>query len=113
MPSDLERGPVAAPLPEGTVTVLFTDLVESTQLNQQLGDDAANAVRRELEQAALDLIERQRGVVVKGLGDGLMVAFQSARRAVACAREIQIAVRRSQPRTRFATGRHAHRTAHG
>jgi class 3 adenylate cyclase/tetratricopeptide (TPR) repeat protein len=90
--SDVERGPLAAPLPEGTVTVLFTDLVESTQLNQQLGDDAANAVRRELEQVALELIERQRGVVVKGLGDGLMVAFQSARRAVACAREIQIAV---------------------
>ena len=26
-------------LPEGTVTVLFTDLVDSTQLNQQLGDE--------------------------------------------------------------------------
>ena len=41
---------------------------------------------------ALELIERHHGVVVKGLGDGLMVAFQSARRAVACAREIQLAV---------------------
>jgi class 3 adenylate cyclase/tetratricopeptide (TPR) repeat protein len=91
--SDLTSGSQAAtPLPEGTVTVLFTDLVESTQLNQQHGDEIANAIRREVEQSALELIERHRGVVVKGLGDGLMVAFQSARRAVACARDIQIAV---------------------
>ena len=83
---------MATPLPEGTVTVLFTDLVESTQLNQQFGDETANAIRREVEQSALGLIERHRGVVVKGLGDGLMVAFQSARRAVASAREIQVAV---------------------
>ena len=81
-----------ATLPEGTVTVLFTDLVESTQLNQQHGDEIANAIRREVEERALELIRGQRGVVVKGLGDGLMVAFQSARRAVACAREIQLAV---------------------
>ncbi|MDQ1510470.1 MAG: hypothetical protein QOG50_2314, partial [Actinomycetota bacterium] len=47
MPSDPASGPAAgAPLPEGTVTVLFTDLVESTQLNQQLGDETANVVRR-------------------------------------------------------------------
>ena len=32
-------------LPEGTVTVLFTDLVGSTLLNQQLGDVAAGAPR--------------------------------------------------------------------
>ena len=31
-------------LPEDTVTVLFTDLVGSTQLNQQLGDEAAGAL---------------------------------------------------------------------
>ena len=95
MCADLTRDPGAGTaLPEGTVTVLFTDLVESTQLNQQHGDEVANAIRRAVENCALELIERHRGVVVKGLGDGLMVAFQSARRAVACAREIQLAVAR-------------------
>ena len=92
MQGNLEQNVAAAPLPEGTVTVLFTDLVESTQLNQQHGDEIANAIRREVEQRTLELIQGQRGIVVKGLGDGLMVAFQSARRAVACAREIQLAV---------------------
>jgi len=89
---NLEQTAAMAPLPEGTVTVLFTDLVESTQLNQQHGDETANAIRREVEERTLELIQGQRGVVVKGLGDGLMVAFQSARRAVACAREIQLAI---------------------
>jgi class 3 adenylate cyclase/tetratricopeptide (TPR) repeat protein len=76
-------------LPEGTVTVLFTDLVGSTQLNQTLGDEAANAVERLVESFVLAQVEKHRGVVVKDTGDGLMAAFQSARRAVACAQEIQ------------------------
>jgi hypothetical protein len=33
-------------LPEGTVTVLSTDLVGSTLLNQRLGDEAATALER-------------------------------------------------------------------
>ncbi len=81
-------------LPEGTVTVLFTDLVGSTRLNQQLGDEAANALERELERAALEQVEQHRGVVVKDTGDGLMAAFPSARRAVSCARKIQQGVAR-------------------
>jgi class 3 adenylate cyclase len=100
--STLEPGPAPSvgSLPEGTVTMLFTDLVASTQLNQSLGDDASNAVRQEIEQVAMASIERHGGVVVKGLGDGLMVAFQSARRAVACARDVQSGLRernREQP----------------
>ena len=84
----------APPLPEGTVTVLSTDLVGSTLLNQRLGDEAATAVERELAALAQEQIDKQRGVVVKDTGDGLMVAFQSARRAVACAQEIQRAIAR-------------------
>ncbi len=84
----------AQSLPEGTVTVLFTDLVGSTGLNQRLGDEAANAIEREVERAALEQVEKNRGVLVKDTGDGLMAVFQSARRAVSCAREIQRAVGR-------------------
>ena len=69
-------------LPEGTVTVLSTDLVGSTALNQRLGDEAATSIEREIEELALLQIEKQRGIVVKETGDGLMVAFGSAKRAV-------------------------------
>ncbi len=87
-------GAVTTQLPEGTVTILFTDLVDSTQLNQTLGDVEARELQRELESTTHELVQAHKGIVVKGLGDGLMVAFQSARRAVACAQEIQIGMKR-------------------
>src|SRR5262245_23635905 len=82
------------PLPEGTVTVLSTDLVGSALLNQRLGDEAATTLEREIAGLAQAQVEKQRGVVITSAGDGLMVAFQSARRAVACAQEIQRAIAR-------------------
>ena len=77
-------------IPEGTVTVLFTDLVESTRLNQSMGDDAARAIGSQVEQMARRVVAANRGVLIKEMGDGLMAAFASARRAVAAAREIQV-----------------------
>lgn len=91
-----------AALPEGTVTVLSTDVVGSTLLNQRLGDEVATGIERELAGLVLEQVEKQRGVVIKDTGDGLMVAFQSARRAVICAQEIQRAIarrNRSRPET--------------
>jgi predicted ATPase/class 3 adenylate cyclase len=82
------------PLPEGTVTLLSTDLVGSTLINQRLGDEAATSLEREIADLAQTQVEKQRGVVITSAGDGLMVAFQSARRAVACAQEIQRGIAR-------------------
>jgi len=64
MPSD------TVAFPEGTVTVLSSDLVGSTLLNQRLGDTAATAVERELAALAQEQVDRQRGVVLKDTGDG-------------------------------------------
>lgn len=85
---------MADDIPEGTVTVLFTDLVESTQLNQSLGDEGAREVGRRVEEMARGVVADHRGVLIKEMGDGLMAAFASARRAVAAAREIQVQMRR-------------------
>jgi class 3 adenylate cyclase len=81
-------------IPEGTVTILSTDLVGSTALNQRLADRDAAAIEREVEALAIEQVGKQNGIVFKDTGDGLMVAFQSARRAVACAQEIQRALAR-------------------
>jgi hypothetical protein len=81
-------------LPEGTVTVLFTDLVESTRLNQTVGDDAAREISRQIEDLARRQVDAHRGVLIKEMGDGLMAAFASARRAVAAGQEIQADMRR-------------------
>src|SRR5207244_3133976 len=90
-----------------TVTLLATDLVGSTLINQRLGDEAATTLEREIADLAQVQVEKQRGVVITSAGDGLMVAFQSARRAVACAQEIQRGIARlnrglpGAARTRF------------
>lgn len=76
-------------IPEGTVTVLFTDLVDSTRLNQRLGDESARRIGRQIEELARAAVTAHRGVIIKEMGDGLMAAFASARRAVASARDMQ------------------------
>ena len=52
-------------IPEGTVTVLCTERVESTRLNQSLGDDAAREVGREVEEMAREVVAGNRGVRIK------------------------------------------------
>ena len=74
------------------VTVLFTDVVGSTELLTRLGDDPADALRRSHFATLRAAIAEHRGREVKSLGDGLMVAFASARDAVACAAAMQRAV---------------------
>ena len=57
------------------LTVLFTDIVGSTQLLTALGDDAADQVRRTHFALLRRAVADHRGREIKGLGDGLMVAF--------------------------------------
>ncbi|OGO53269.1 MAG: hypothetical protein A2148_09075 [Chloroflexi bacterium RBG_16_68_14] len=77
-----------------TVTVLFTDLVGSTELLERLGDDAAESVRRAHFSLLRHAVAARGGQEVKTLGDGLMVAFSSAIDALACAVAMQQAVHR-------------------
>jgi class 3 adenylate cyclase/pimeloyl-ACP methyl ester carboxylesterase len=67
------------------VTILFCDLVGSTELLQTLGDDANDGVRRTLLDALGRASDAYGGTVVKSAGDGVMVSFRtSAADAVAC-----------------------------
>ncbi|MBA3653097.1 MAG: AAA family ATPase [Actinobacteria bacterium] len=79
---------------EGTVTLLFTDLVGSTELLSRIGDEAAEGVRRAHFRLLRDAVTARGGQEVKNLGDGLMVAFPSAADAVRCAVDMQQAVGR-------------------
>ncbi len=83
---------MAHELPEGTVTVLFTDVEGSTDLTTRRGDEAAQAILRTQRGLVRQQVEQHSGHEVKSLGDGFMVAFASARRAVACAVGIQRAL---------------------
>lgn len=82
----------------GTVTLLFTDLVGSTELLAQLGDDQMQAVRRRHFALLGDAVVAHGGQVVKSLGDGIMATFSGASDAVGCAVAIQLGVARSRGR---------------
>ena len=76
-------------IPEGTVTILFTDIEGSAQVFDRLGDDDARTILREHDVLLREVVETHGGVEVKHQGDGLMLAFSSARRALLCAVDIQ------------------------
>jgi class 3 adenylate cyclase len=78
--------------PDGTVTILFTDLEGSTALTERLGDRRAYEVLRVHNAAVREQVAAHGGFEVKSQGDGFMVAFQSARDALACAVAIQRAL---------------------
>jgi len=77
-----------ADLPDGTVTLLFTDIEGSTQLLRQLGPQYAG-VQENHRRLLRDVFSRFDGREVYTQGDAFMVAFQSARDAVNAAAEIQ------------------------
>ena len=80
----------AWPLREGnlTATVLFTDLVGSTERAVALGDrEWRGLLERHHELIRLELA-RYRGVEIDTAGDGFFASFDGPARAIACAREI-------------------------
>lgn len=78
--------------PDGTVTIMFSDIEGSTALADRLGDKQFMDVLREHNAIIRAHIQAHGGYEVKSEGDGFMVAFQSARRAIDCAVEIQHAL---------------------
>lgn len=82
----------------GTATILFTDLVGSTELRTRLGDVAADELRRAHDLLLGAAVEEQHGTVVKSLGDGILAAFGSTADAVAAAAGIQRAIDRTNRR---------------
>jgi class 3 adenylate cyclase/tetratricopeptide (TPR) repeat protein len=77
-----------------TVTILFTDLVESTELLQRAGDERAQRIFKAHHRLLSNAVQLHGGHEVKWLGDGLMVAFPSAYGAIQCAIAMQQAARR-------------------
>ncbi len=76
-------------LPEGTVTILFTDVEGSSELVRDLGDHRARTILRRHDDIIRQAIQSHEGTEVEQAGDSFMAAFSTARRAVACALDIQ------------------------
>jgi class 3 adenylate cyclase len=74
-------------------TVLFTDIVGSTQKAGQLGDRRWRYLLDEHHERIRRLLDRFRGVEVDTAGDGFFATFDGPARAIRCACAIRDAVR--------------------
>jgi class 3 adenylate cyclase len=77
------------PEPERVLaTVLFTDIVASTEQLAASGDDAWGRTLDEHDRTMERLVASYRGRVVKSTGDGILAMFDGPARAVRCAAEM-------------------------
>jgi class 3 adenylate cyclase len=85
--------------PDGNVVILFSDIEESTALNERMGDRAWVKLIERHDRLIRKLVNDHSGHVVKSQGDGFMVAFAHPDQAVRCSIAVQRALSGSMNRT--------------
>jgi class 3 adenylate cyclase len=75
--------------PDGTVTLMFSDIEDSTVLTERLGDQAWQELLHKHNALIREQLKAHDGYEVKTMGDGFMVAFQSAKKGLDCAIAMQ------------------------
>jgi hypothetical protein len=81
-----------AQAPSGTLTMMVTDIVDSTALAERLGDRRWIEVLADHNALVREAVARHGGTEVKAQGDGFLMVFSSARRAIMAAVEVQRSV---------------------
>jgi class 3 adenylate cyclase/tetratricopeptide (TPR) repeat protein len=84
-----------------TVTLLFTDLVNSTEHLQRAGDEGGQVLFRAHHKLMTDAVTAAGGEELQWLGDGVLAVFDSTADAVRCAMSIQQTARRPVAGVRF------------
>ncbi len=69
-------------------TVLFTDIVGSTERAAELGDKRWHEVLDSHDRVAAEHVQRYQGRLIKTTGDGILATFDGPARAIRCARAI-------------------------
>ncbi len=85
--------PVGTPRPsDGTVTILFCDMVDYAGMTERLGDQASRRVLFEHHRIVREALGKHAGREINVQGDGFMIAFGGVARAMRCAIDIQRAL---------------------
>ncbi len=92
-----EREPAAGPAEpapdplasDGTVTILFCDMVDYAGKTERLGDQVSRQLLRDHHQLVREALVRNGGREINVQGDGFMLAFAGVARALRCAVDIQ------------------------
>ena len=79
--AEVERPDLARLAPSGRVAILFSDIEESTALNERIGDRAWVRLIDRHDRLVRRHVKSHAGYVVKSQGDGFMVAFAQPEQA--------------------------------
>ena len=104
--AEVERPDLARLAPSGRGAILFSDIEESTALNERIGDRAWVRLIGRHDKLVRKQVANHSGHVVKSQGDGFMVAFAQPEQAVRCAIAVQRSLRRQHTRIRVRIGIH-------
>jgi adenylate cyclase len=104
--AEVERPDLARLAPSGRVAILFSDIEESTALNERIGDRAWVRLIGRHDKMVRRHVKKHSGHVVKSQGDGFMVAFAHPEQAVRCSLDIQRSLRRQTGDFRVRIGIH-------
>jgi adenylate cyclase len=85
---------------DGTVTMMFSDIENSTSLNSELGDEQWVKLLEAHDRLLHTYVDRYRGHVVKSQGDGYMVVFPTPDLAIGASLGIQRALSAKRQRSR-------------
>jgi class 3 adenylate cyclase len=99
--AEVERPDLARVTPDGRVVILFSDIEESTALNERIGDKAWVKLIGSHDRLVQGLVQRRSGHVVKSQGDGFMIAFARAEQAVRCGIDLQHALHQDVKHKRY------------
>lgn len=98
--AEVERPDLARVTMDGRVAILFSDIEESTALNERIGDRAWVKLISAHDKLVRGLVQHREGYVVKSQGDGFMVAFARAEQALRCGIDVQHALDQEARRRR-------------
>jgi adenylate cyclase len=104
--AEVERPDLARLAPDGHVAIMFSDIEESTALNERIGDRAWVRLLAGHDKMIQRFVRNHRGQVVKSQGDGFMMAFAEPEQAVRCSIDVQQALRKRPNGIRVRIGIH-------
>jgi class 3 adenylate cyclase len=104
--AEVERPDLARLAPSGKVAIVFSDIEESTALNERIGDRAWVRLISSHDKLVRKHVNKHSGHVVKSQGDGFMIAFAHPEQAVRCSVAIQRSLRRRPNGIRVRIGIH-------
>ncbi len=85
-------------------TIVFSDMISSTEMVTRLGDAAARDLFLQHDQIVRDQIKKYKGSELQTLGDGFMLSFGSPSAAIKCACDMQKELSKNIPSIKVRIG---------